>query len=129
VVVHRRKGGNERAHAGRDPHRGVENVVEKERGGGAETGQRAEVLLRHDVRPAAVRVGGDGLAVGEVEDRQQDEDDDGEGPHVHQPRRAEGDEDRQRRLGAVRRRRQRIEPEHRHPARGADLHVFGFIGG
>ena len=61
-------GGDERAHAGRNAHRGGQDVVDHERRGRQQTGIRAQVLSGHGVGAAALRIGLDGLAVAEVDD-------------------------------------------------------------
>ncbi len=57
--------------AGRDRHRDGEDVVDDERRRRDERRHPAEVLPRHDVGAAAVRVGVDGLAVAGDDDGQQ----------------------------------------------------------
>ena len=58
----RGRGRGDREHAGGDRHRDREDVVDEQRRGGDEARQRAEVLLRDDVRAAARLVRPDGLA-------------------------------------------------------------------
>jgi len=67
-------GRRDRKDAGGDGERDRHDVVDGERGCGAEPGDIAEVLARYDVRAAAARVGLDRLAVGERHDRQQQPD-------------------------------------------------------
>jgi hypothetical protein len=118
---------DERAHARRDAHRDVEHVVERERRPGEERGVGAEVLLGDGVRAAAARVCVDGLTVGEVDDAQDADDERADRPDVREARGAEGDEQRERRLGPVRGRGERVEPQHRDARERADLLVLRFF--
>ena len=112
----RRKLGNGRRdgeHARGDRHRGGQDVVGEERGGGDEPGGGAEVLLRDDVRPAAVRIRVDRLAVREHHDREQRRDHDRD-RHDQVARGERGrDQHEQARLGGVGHRRERIRREDR----------------
>ena len=112
----RRKLGNGRRdgeHARGDRHRGGEDVVGEQRGGGDESGGGAEVLLGDDVRPTAVRIRVDRLAVREHHDREQRRDHDRD-RHDQVARGERGrDQHEQAGLGRVGHRRERIRCEDR----------------
>ena len=71
-----REGRLDRDHTGHDRHDHGHHVVEEQRGGGHQAGELAQVVLAHDVRAAASRIGAHGLTVGAHDDRQEERDGD-----------------------------------------------------
>ena len=127
VRMQLRDRGHQRADSGRDPHGDIEDVIEHESGGGQQPNSGSEVLSRDRVRAAAVRIGRDGLPIGEIEDAQQQEDHQADRADIGQPDGSERKEDRQGGFRPVRRGTQGIQPERRHTRKHADpvLRFFG----
>ena len=69
-----RNGRDQRADSGGNTHGGGEDVVGQQRSRGEQAGRRAKIEARHGVGAAAGGIGGDGLAIGEVNDHQQRDD-------------------------------------------------------
>ena len=112
-------GRGDRQHARGDRDGGRQHVVDQQRRGRHEPGHLAEVLLGHDVRAAAVRVGEDRLPVRQHHDQQQRRDDRRDRhdqPARRDRRRDQHDERRLRRIGDGRE-RVRGEDRQRDPAR------------
>jgi hypothetical protein len=65
-----RKGRDQRAHACGDTHRSVQNVVDHEGCGRQKAGDFSQIFCSDGIAAAAVRIGVNRLAVGEVNDRQ-----------------------------------------------------------
>ena len=102
----------DREDAGRDADRNRQRVVHEQRRRGNQTGGRPDVLLRHDVRAAAGRVGVNRLPIGEGDDRQQRRDDEADRHRVDERAHARDDERGQDEVGRVRDRRQRVGRQH-----------------
>ena len=115
------------ADTGRDADGHDQHVVEHERGGGEQAGGRAQVLLGHRVRAAAVRIRRDRLPVGEIDDQQDDDDQRADRPDVPQAGRSQRNQQRQRGLRAVGGRTKRIEPEHRNAREHPDPLLTLFV--
>ena len=69
-----------RGHAGRNPYRCREDVIDHQRRRGQQPGSFAKILARHGVAAAAAGIRSDGLPVAKKDDHQQDQNsrDDGE---------------------------------------------------
>jgi len=95
----------QRGHTGRDRDRHREHVVGEERSRGGQTRERPEVVARHDVRAATVRVCPDRLLIAHHDDGEDDDDREGdregEGGHRAEAREQEHSHDL---FGGVRRR-------------------------
>ena len=104
-----------------------QHVVQQQRRGGEQAGRGAQVLLGDRVRPAAVRVRGDRLAVRKVDDKQQDDDQRADRPDVRNAGRAQGDQQRQRSLRPVSRGTKCVEPEHGNAGEYTDALLPFFI--
>ena len=113
VRVERRRRRGDRDDPRRDRDRDRQHVVREQRGPGDEARDRAEVLLRDDVRAAARLVGAHGLPVRERDDREQQRDRDRDRNDPVQRAERDADEDDHRRLGGVRDRRERVGCEDR----------------
>ncbi len=113
VRLQRGHGRRQGQHARHDAHRHGEHVVNQQRRGGHEAGVRAQVLAGHDVGPAAVRVGVDGLPVGEDDDGQQGGDGHRDGDDQVGRRQRGGHQDGQRGLGGVGHGREGVRGEDR----------------
>ena len=98
------------------------------RRGREQTWYSAQVFPRDRVRTAAMRVCGDRLAVGKVDDRQQDDDQGADWPDVAQAGGAQGNEQGKRRLRAVCSRAKSIQPQHRDAGEHADA-LLPFLEG
>jgi hypothetical protein len=92
---------DQRAHARRYSHGHIEHVVDHQRGGGQQTPVWAEVLVRHRVGTAALRIRGNGLAIREIDNAQHDHDEAGDRQSPGKPGRAQRDQDGERGLGSV----------------------------
>ncbi len=112
----------------RDADGDHEHVIEHQGGGGEQPGDGAEVFLGDRVRAAAMRIRGNGLAVGEIDDEEQDDDEGTDRPDVGKAGRAERDEQGERRLRTVRRRAEGVEAEHGDAGDDADA-LFAFLVG
>ena len=103
----------DREHARHDGNHHGHHVVEQQGGGRDQAWKGSEVVLAHDVRAAAARVGTDGLSVRAHDDRHQQGDRDRDRHHVGLGVRGdegERDQDLARRVGD---RRQGVGGEHR----------------
>ena len=115
------------SHTGRDAHGDDQHVVEHERGGGEQAGGRAQVLLGHGVRAAAVGIRRDRLPVGEIDDHQDDDDQRADRPNVPQAGRSQRNEQREGSLRTVGGRAQRVESEHRNAREHPDPLLTLFV--
>ena len=111
VRVERRHSGDECTDAGRDADCGGEHVVDHERGCCEQACAVAEVFGGDGVGAAAVGVGLDGLAVGEVDDDQKDDDRGADLDDVVDAAEAERDEQGERGFRAVGGGGERVEAE------------------
>ena len=98
----------------RDPYGGGQDVVNHERRGRKQSGKLSKVLTGHRVGTAARRVGFNGLAIGEIDDREQDDDAGGDRQKVSNSSGAQRDEQRKCRLRAVRSGAERVQSEDGH---------------
>jgi hypothetical protein len=101
----------------------------KSKGRAKGQGGHPEVVLGDEVSAPAVGVGRLGLAVGQEEQQQVDDDHEADEREVAQPRHPERQEHRERRLGAVSRRGEGVEAEHRHAGRDRQLLLLDLVGG
>ena len=67
-------GGDQSSDACGNTHCGCQDVVGKQRGCGEESGRGAKIETRHRIRTTARGIGGDGLAIREVNDHEQRDD-------------------------------------------------------
>ena len=122
----------QRRHQGPDPRRNADghhqHVVQQERRRGEQARGRAQVLLGDRVRPAALRIRRDRLAIGKVDDDQEHDDQRADRPDVRHPGRAQRNQERQRGLRPVSRRSQRIEAQHGNAGNHPDALLSLFIG-
>ena len=95
VLLQAGYGGDERADSGRDANGGGEDVVDHQCGGGEKPRPGTEIFGGNGVGATALRVSSDRLAVGEVDDDQQDDDGRGDGNDEVDTEQSEGDEQRQ----------------------------------
>ena len=86
VRFERRVRGRDRRDAARDRHRNGEDVVGEKRRGGDQPGHLSEVVLRHRVRAAALRIRENRLPVGQGDQHEQQRDHAGNRYHVRQRR-------------------------------------------
>ena len=111
-----------------DPRGGAhghrQHVVDEERRAGDEARVPAQVLARHDVGPAALRVGEDRLPEGGHHDRDQDRDGERDRQGRAQSRGAGGHQNQEDGLGGVRDRRQRVGGEDRQAGDAAQALVL-----
>ncbi len=124
VVVQRGHRRGERADAGGDADGDVQHVVHHQRRRGQQPGPLAQIVARHDVGPAIVRIGGDGLPVRGEQDQQQHQDDPGDRLHHAQPGRPAHRQHRQHGLRPVGRRAQTVQTHRRQPFERTDLAAF-----
>ncbi len=117
VRLEARDSGDERADAGGDADRGGEHVIDHQRGCGKQARAGAQVFAGDRVGSAAVRIGLDGLPVGEIHDAQQDDDADADREDVSDAGGSERDQQRERSFGSVGGGTERVEPENRDAGR------------
>ena len=115
------KGRGEGAHAGGDGDGHRQGVVDDEGGAGQLADPGTEVVTRHGVGAATVRVGVDHLAVGGHQDDQEDDDGDGDGQDEVERGGARRGQDDQDGLGPIGHRGERVERERRQTFDGCDL--------
>ena len=115
------EGGCQRPHPGGDRHGDGQGVVNDQGGGRDQADVGAEVVPGHGVGTAAVRVGGDDLAIGEDQDGQEGDDHDGDRQHQVEGSRAGRRQHDDDGLGAVGNRGQGIEGERGQTLDGRDL--------
>ena len=108
-----RKRRRQRRDAGRDGHRHGQDVVDQQRRRRGECRRDADVVLRDQVGATAVRIGRDGLAIRDHDDRQQDRDPDGDRQRVAERGVPGQDQDEQDFLGRVRDGGERVGREDR----------------
>ena len=123
------EGGDQRADACGDADGGVQDVVDHERGGGEKAGGFAEVLCGDGIAAAAVGIGVDRLAVGEVDDGQKADDGEADGDDVRDAGQAERDEQGERGFGAIGGGAERVQAEDRDAGDGPDVLGALFGGG
>ena len=127
VTAQHRNGRREREHARGDRHRDRQHVVREQCGCRDEAGNRAEVVLRHDVRAARALVDENRLAIREHDDCEQCRDRERDREHEMGRARRCRDEHDERRLGGVGNRRKRVgrEDRQREPLRQQGLLELG----
>jgi len=108
VVADRGDGGADGSHARGHRDGDGEDVVAHQAAGGREPGDVSEVVAGDDVRPAAVRIGADGLPVGDRDGDDQDDDGGGDWQGDVEALAPSEDEHREHRLGAVGDARERV---------------------
>ena len=128
VRLKRGERGDQRSDAGGDADRGVEDVVDHERGGGEQAGDLAEVLGGDRVAAAAVGIGVDGLEVGEEDDGEQDDDGEADGDDVCDAGDAEGNEQGEGGFRAVGGGAESVEAEDGNAGDGTDV-LGALLGG
>ena len=111
----------QRRHAGRDPHRSSQNVVDHQRRRRQQPRLLTQVLRRDRIASAAARIRRNRLPVTEVNDRQQDQDRRDNPPSVLNPADPQRNQQRHRRLWPVRRARQPIQAKDRYSGSDADM--------
>ena len=94
VGLEHRKRGNQRSDTRGDADCGVEDVVDHQRRGGEQAGMLTQVLRGDRVAATTVRIGINGLEVGDVDDRKQEDDGEADGYDVLNARETKGDEKR-----------------------------------
>ena len=104
----------------------IEKVIQKQRRGGNQTGDLSEILLGYCVRTAAVRIGGQRLAIRKMQNRQQNENCDDNFADVGKPDNPEGREYSKRRFRTIGGRAKRIQTKNRNAAERADPLLFSF---
>ena len=119
----------QRAHARRNPHRHVQDVIQQQRGGSQQTGPRSQVLFRDGIGATAAGIGRNGLPIRKEQHGQQEQDNQGYGREIRQSRRAERQQNRQRGFRAIRRGRERVQAEHRNTGENADFLLLFFMRG
>ncbi len=129
LALQRRHRGNQCAHSCGDAYGRGEHVIDHERRGGQEPGLVAKVFAGNGVGSAALRIGSDGLPVGEIDDAEQDHNADGDRPYVRGPCHAQRDQKRQGSFGSVCSRTQSIQAEDRNAFQRSDPLGFLFLGG
>src|SRR5215469_13633030 len=122
-------GGDQGSDSGGDTYGDDQDVIDHQRRGGQQSGIGAEVEPRDGVGTAASGVGGDGLAVREIDDREQDDDGERDWDQAADAGYAQRDENRKGRLRSVGGGAERIEAEDRNSGRGTDLFRAGLVGG
>ena len=85
-------GGDERPDTRRDPHGGSQHVVNHQRRGRKQPGKLSEIFAGHRVGAATCWVSLNSLAIGEVNDPNEEDDDAGDGYKVSNSSRAQRDE-------------------------------------
>src|SRR3989441_340906 len=123
-----RNGRDQGAHSRGNAHGGSEDVIGEERGRGKQAGRRAKVEARHGIGAATGRIGGDGLAIGEVHDNEQRDDGGADGNDIANAEKAEGNQKAEGRFRAVSSRAERVETKDRDALRGTDL-LGAFVTG
>ena len=114
-------GGDHSLDAGRDPDRGGEDVVDHQCGGGKQPRARPKVLGGHRVGSTAGGIRGDGLAIAEKDDDQQNENGRNDRDQVVDAGDAQRNQQGERGLRAIRRGRKRVEAEDRNSCGHADM--------
>ena len=122
-------GGNERTHAGGDPDRCGEDVVDHERRSGEQTRAIAEVLTGDGERATTVRISFDSLGIGKIEDDEQDENCRGDGTDEVNAAEAQRNEQGEGGFWPVRGGAESIEAEDRNTRGGPDAFGAFFRGG
>ncbi|KUN90158.1 hypothetical protein AQJ66_00750 [Streptomyces bungoensis] len=118
MVCEDRESRREAGGAGGEADRDGQDVVDHEAGRGEQTDPGSQILLRHGVRSAAVRMHGDHLAVRDDQDARQPDDDQGDRQRRgdrSRPGDRQGDHDG---LGTVRDRTQRVQRQRGEPLDG-----------
>ena len=119
---------HQRSDARGNSNRSGENVVGKKRGGGKEARPSAEIKSRDGVRAAARGIGGDGLAIGEIDNQQQRDDRGANGNDVMNAEQSERNQQAEGSFRSVGRRTQGVESEDRDALRHADLFATFLAG-
>ena len=126
VLLQSRHGRLKRADAGGNGDGDIEKVIQKQRRGGNQTGGLSEILLGYCVRTAAVRIGGQRLAIRKMQNRQQNQNCDDNFADVGKPDNPEGREYRKRRFRTIGGRAKGIQTKNRNAAERADPLLFSF---
>src|SRR5208283_431650 len=128
VALQRRHGRDESTNTGRNPYRCGEDIINHERTGRQQSCPVAEIFTGYGVRPSPLRVGDNGLAIGEIHDSEKEDDADGDGPSVSNACHAERYQQGQSGFGTVRSRTQRVKSEYRKAFCRTDSFCFLFFG-
>ena len=126
--VQRRKRRRDGRHAGRDADRHGQRVVDQQRRGSGQAGDRTEIVARDDVGAAAAGEREDRLPKRKRDRDQQDRDQDRDRLRLGHRRQAADHQDAQDLLGRVGDRRQRVRREDREPAEDSELVMASLIG-
>ena len=113
--------GYQRAHTGRNPHSHDKNVINHQRRRREQARKLPQILRRDRIGTASARIRRNGLAIGEVDDRQQDDNAQADGNDVGDARRTERDQQRERRFRSVCRGAQRVQAENGNAGRSSNL--------
>ena len=113
VGLKARNRGNECANARGDTHGHHQNVVQHQRRCGEQSHMRAQIFRGHCVGTSAAGICGDGLAVGEIDDGEQNDNAHADRHNVGHARGAEGNEQRQCRFRSVGCGAERVQTENR----------------
>jgi len=123
-----RERGHQRTDPSGDSDRGGENVVKHEGGGGEQSRKGAEILRGNCVGAAPARIGGNGLAIGKINNREQRDDAGADRYDVGDTCESQRNQERESGFGTVGSGAEGVEPENWDSGRHSYLFAT-FVGG